>query len=79
MTTAHTIEQLNADNEAFIDDDSAIDRFHAGYDAHKRGEPCPSEKDAADGWNVRAHACRVQVVMPTRPEGYYHAPIGTFD
>lgn len=78
-TTEHTIDSLFQDN---VDDAAAeaqIERFHAGYDAHKRGEPCPTEKDAAEGWNTRAHACQVRVVMPHRPEGYYHSPIGTFE
>jgi hypothetical protein len=79
MTSAHTIEQLNADNEAFIDEDAAIDRFHAGYDAHWAGQPCPTEKDAAEGWKTRDREGRVQVVMPARPEGYYHMPLGTFE
>lgn len=75
----NTLEELAADNAAWADEDAAIDRFHAGYDAHKRGEPCPIEKDARDGWSTRAHACQVRVVMPRRPEGYYHMPLGTFE
>lgn len=78
-TTAHTIEELNADNAAWADEDAAIDRFHSGCDAHKSGLPCPTEKDAAQGWMAREQACRTHVVMPRRPEGYYHAPIGTFE
>lgn len=79
MTTDHTIEQLAQDNYDDAEAEAQIERFHAGYDAHKRGEPCPSEKDAADGWNARDHACHTVVVMPSRPEGYYHLPLGTFD
>lgn len=59
--------------------DAKIDRFHDGYFAHKRGEPRPSCQDGAAGWDHRAQDCKVQVVMPARPEGYYHCAPGTFD
>lgn len=62
-----------------IDTDARIDRFHDGYFAHKRGEARPTDADAAAGWDQRAIDCRVRVVMPRRPEGYYHAAPGTFD
>lgn len=63
-----------------IDDDAEIDAFHAGYDMHRRGQPCPDHDRAMrDGWLDRQAAIQVRVVMPARPEGYYHMPIGSFD
>lgn len=32
-----------------------------------------------DGYAHGLRERKVRVVMPARPEGYYHAPIGTFD
>jgi hypothetical protein len=62
------------------DNDAKIDRWHDGYFAHKRGEPQPVEPDAAAGWQHRADDLdRPAVLMPARPEGYYHAPVGAFD
>lgn len=55
--------------------DAKIDRWHAGYFAKVR----PTDPDELDGWLQAQEARRVRVVMPARPEGYYHAPIGTFD
>ncbi len=64
------------------DDDAAedrINRFHDGYWAHKRGEARPNDPHAAAGWDDRARDQKVRVIMPARPEGYYHAKPGTFD
>lgn len=61
------------------DNDAAIDAFHDGYFAHRDGKPRPTEKNAAEGWDHRARDCRVEYVMPARPEGYYHCAPGTFD
>ena len=55
-----------------FDTDAAADRFCDGYFAHKRGEPRPTEPDAAAGWDERAASLGVRVIMPARPEGYYH-------
>lgn len=63
----------------FNDNDAAIDAYHDGYDAHRAGKPRPAEQHAAEGWDQRARDVQVRVVMPARPEGYFHAPIGTFD
>ena len=53
---------------AIYNDDDAearIERYYAGYDAHKRGEPCPVERGAADGWKARADAFKTHAVMPS--------------
>lgn len=60
-------------------DDDKIDLYHEGYDANRTGKPCPTEPHSRAGWLDRERNKRVRVVMPARPEGYYHAPIGTFD
>lgn len=52
--------------------DAAIDAYHDGWAAHKAGKTCPVDKNGADGWNDRAQSMLVRVVMPERPEGYYH-------
>lgn len=62
-----------------IAQDAKIDRYHDGYFAHRKGLPRPACPDAAAGWDQRAIDCRVRVVMPRRPEGYYHCAPGTFD
>lgn len=56
-----------------------IDLYHEGYFAHRDGKPRPSDEHAAAGWDDRKRDSLVRVVMPARPEGYYHAPVGTFD
>lgn len=61
------------------DNDKNCEAYHNGYMAHKTGKPRPTEDQAAQGWDDRARDCKVVVVMPVRPEGYYHYPIGTFD
>ena len=58
-----------------IDNDAAIERYHDGWDAHCKGLPCPAEADAAEGWRNRERDQKVVVVMPQRPEGYYHMPL----
>lgn len=59
--------------------DRVIDLYHDGYFARRRGEPRPSCPYSACGWDDAERETKVVVVMPRRPEGYYHAPIGTFD
>lgn len=64
-------------------DDSEIDRlidlFHEGYAAFLAGRPMPADPEQASGWRDAQRASLVRVVMPRRPEGYYHMPLGTFD
>jgi hypothetical protein len=62
-----------------LDNDAAIDRYHDGYGMFLAGGACPMDADMAEGWRDAERASRVRVVMPRRPEGYYHAPIGAFD
>lgn len=63
----------------FEDDEAAIDAYHDGYDAFWKGQPKPDGSHQAAGWTDAQRASRVRVVMPRRPEGYYHAPVGSFD
>ena len=66
------------DDDAALD--AAIDRYHAGWSAGWRGQPCPADDaDTAYGYAEGLYQRQVRVVMPRRPEGYYHAPVGTFD
>lgn len=61
-------------------DDAAIDRWHDGALDCYRGRPKASDdKDYLEGWAHAENDRQVQVVMPERPEGYYHMPLGTFD
>lgn len=55
--------------------EAKCDRWHAGYFAKER----PTDPDALEGWLQKMASREVQVVMAPRPEGYYHAPLGTFD
>lgn len=68
----HTLEQI-------LDDEAAIDRWHAGWEARSRGLPCPKEPTASEGWHAAESAHRVQPVAIERPEGYWHMPLGTFE
>lgn len=57
-----------------------IDLWNNAALAALRGQPCPApDEHSIAGYKHGADARRVTVVMPRRPEGYYHAPIGTFD
>ena len=61
-------------------DDAAIDRWHDGVLAALRYQPSMSvDPDYLEGYNYGLEERRVQVVMPARPEGYYHMPLGSFD
>lgn len=62
---------VNADEIAL---DAKIDRWHDGYFAKER----PTDPDELDGWRQAQEDRKVVVVMPVRPEGYYHMPLGTF-
>lgn len=57
------------------------DQYNSGWLAGYGGKPITDDPDFAAGWREGQHERRnpVVVVMPERPEGYYHAPIGTFD
>ena len=62
-----------------FDNDAAIDAFHDGYSLFLRRKPRPECPIMANGWDDAQRASRVRVVMPERPEGYYHLPLGTFE
>lgn len=60
--------------------DFNIELYHLGWDDHKRGGSRPSHYPLrAEGWDARDIAVHVRVVEVVRVEGYYHAPIGSFD
>lgn len=57
-----------------------IDRWNSAALAAFRGKQCPaSDPHSVAGYRYGLDARRVTPVMPIRPEGYYHAPIGTFE
>lgn len=59
--------------------DQEIDLWNSAALAALRGQPCPaSDAHSADGYSHGMRMRRVQTDT-RRPEGYYHAPIGTFD
>ena len=59
--------------------DLRIDAYHSGCKLHQAGMKRPdNDPIKAEGWDDRERDMRVCVVMPSRPEGYYHAPIGTY-
>lgn len=60
--------------------DAEIDVWNAAAIDGCRGVPPKSETALyMDGYREGQNARRVSVVMPERPEGYYHMPVGTFD
>lgn len=61
-------------------DEGAADRWNDGaFDAY-RGKPrATDDEDYLEGYAHGLNERKVRPVMPERPEGYYHAPIGTFD
>lgn len=60
--------------------DEEIDRWNDGALDALRFKPKASEdKHYLEGYAHGEQERRVQVVMPARPEGYYHMPLGTFD
>lgn len=68
------------DIEDDAETDARIDRYHDGWFARRDGKPRPETcPDGQAGWDDCLRAEKVRVVMPARPEGYYHAPPGTFD
>lgn len=61
-------------------DDAAIDRWHDGALDCYRGRPKASDdKDYLEGYAHAESEKDVRPNIPERPEGYYHAPLGTFD
>ena len=74
-STAHVLRDCPEDQET----ERRIDLYHSGWDAHRAGQPRPDHPDQRAGWDARADSLKVRVVMPERPEGYYHAPPGAFD
>jgi len=67
---------LNEDPEI----DAKIDRWHDGwFDGHGCKPKASDDKDYLKGYAEGDNARHVRVVMPERPEGYYHMPLGTFD
>ena len=61
-------------------DDARIDRWNNGALDAIRGKACVNDDaDYLGGYEQGLRERRVQVVMPRRPEGYYHSPIGSFD
>jgi hypothetical protein len=62
-----------------FNNDAAVDAYHDGYDLFRKGNARPEEAHMAQGWDDAQRASRVRVVMPRRPEGYYHSPLGAFD
>ena len=59
--------------------DKNIDRWHDGWFEFRAGKSRPSDRNGAEGWDDAKRASGVRVVMPARPEGYYHSPVGTYD
>ena len=61
-------------------DDEAADRWNDAALAALRGQPCPgADADSLEGYAHGLEQTKARVVMPRRPEGYYHLPVGTFD
>jgi hypothetical protein len=64
----------------YIQDDAKIDRWNDGaIDGCRGRKPTNDDADYMEGYRHGCEEAKVRVVMPTRPEGYYHSPIGTFD
>lgn len=60
--------------------EAKIDRWNDGaLDALRYRPKASSDPDYLEGYADGEDQRKVQVVMPERPEGYYHAPLGTFD
>ena len=58
-------------------DDAAADRWNDGALDGIRARPQASQDaDYLAGYAHGQDARKVRVVLPRRPEGYYHAPIG---
>ena len=62
-----------------IETDRKIDLWHDGYFMRRRGEARPTDADMASGWDEANREPSFRAAQVERPEGYYHAPIGTFE
>lgn len=63
-----------------MDDDAKLDRWNNGaIDGCRGTTPASSDPDYMEGYRHGQRERKVRVVMPRRPEGYYHASAGTFD
>jgi len=61
-------------------DDAALDRWNDGAIDGCRGKAKASDDaDYLAGYADGERSRQTVVVMPTRPEGYYHMPLGTFE
>jgi hypothetical protein len=61
-------------------DDAEFDRWADAALAALRGQPIPADDpDSRSGYEHGLEQRKVCVIMPARPEGYYHARIGTFE
>ena len=66
----------------YTEHDEAIDRYNDGVLAALRGQTRPVGNEHAayiEGYEDGLVQHKVRVVMPSRPEGYYHSPVGTFE
>lgn len=60
--------------------DAQIDLWHDGALDALRGKPRASnDPDYSAGFDHGLETRGTRVQMPSRPEGYYHMPLGTFD
>ena len=61
-------------------DDKKIDRWNDGaIDGCRNNKPASDDADYLDGYRQGQEDRKVRAIMPKRPEGYYHLPIGTFE
>ena len=59
-------------------DDTASDLWNDAALAAMYGKPCPADDDNSKaGYAYGLEERKVRVVMPARPEGYYHMPLET--
>lgn len=70
------VEEIEVDDF----DDSAADRWNDGAcDACHYRAKASADPDYLKGYAEGVELRQVRVVMPRRPEGYYHMPLGTFE
>lgn len=63
-----------------MDNDTNIDLWSDGALDGCRGRKAQSDNPIyLDGYRHGQSERKVRVVMPRRPEGYYHMPVGTFE
>lgn len=79
MTFDYGIEPSVEDQPGYKTD-AQIDRWHDGaLDALRHKPKASDDPDYLEGFAHGEDQRNVRVVMPARPEGYYHQPLGTFD